>query len=191
PWIANYNGQDPQSGTPWSVCSGYNIWGTWVAWQYTSSGSIAGISGNVDHDVFNGTPATLISTLVIGGDTGAPTTVVVPIAKGVDDAEESATGVMSLTSTDLELVRDESTGAGDQTIGLRFHVPVPPGAIITSANIQFTANEPNSEPTLLSIGVEAAYYASRFDSNTLSGRVIVGTSVLWQPAPWLTVGESN
>jgi GH25 family lysozyme M1 (1,4-beta-N-acetylmuramidase) len=190
PWIANYNGQDPQTGTPWSVCSGYNIWGTWVSWQYTSSGSIPGISGNVDRDVFNGTTATLVSTLVIG-DIDAPITVVLPIAKGVDDAEESASGVMNLTSTDLELVQDDATGAGNQPVGLRFHVPVPPGAIVTSANIQFTANETNSEPTILSIDIEAADNASRFDSNNLSGRVIASTSVLWQPVPWLTVGQSN
>jgi hypothetical protein len=115
----------------------------------------------------------------------------VPIAKGVDDAEESASGVVNLTSTDLELVQDAATGAGDQLVGLRFHVPVPPGAIITSASIQFTANEANNEPTLLSINVEAADYAARFDSNNLSGRVVAGTSVLWQPAPWSTIGESN
>jgi len=90
---------------------------------------------------------------------------------------------MNLTSTDLELIRDDATGAGNQIVGLRFHVPVPPGAIITSANIQFTANETNSEPTVLAIHVEAADYASRFDSNKLSGRVVVGNSVLWQPAP--------
>jgi hypothetical protein len=68
PWIANYNGQDPQTGTPWSACSGYNIWGTWTVWQYTSTGTIPGISGNVDHDVFNGTASSLLTTLVIGGD---------------------------------------------------------------------------------------------------------------------------
>src|SRR6185503_6021799 len=184
PWIANYNGQDPQTGTPWSVCSGNNIWGTWVAWQYTSTGTIPGISGNVDHDAFNGTMATLVSTLVIGGATEGE--VVVPISKGADDAEESASGVVNLTSTDLELVQDDSTGASNQIVGLRFHVPVPPGAIITSANIQFTADETNSEPTVLSINVEAADYASRFDSNNLSGRVVASTSLLWQPAPWHT-----
>lgn len=234
PWIANYNGQDPQTGTPWSVCGGYNIWGTWAVWQYTSSGSIPGISGNVDRDAFNGTLATLTNTLVVVGDsdgdgmpdawertwfgglwepaegdydldgvsnlaeylagtnpTEGPPIINVPIAKGVDDAEESSSGVMTLTSTDLELVNDAGTGAGDQIVGLRFHVPVPPRAIITSANIQFTANEANNEPTLLSISAEAADYAARFDSNKLSERVLVGTTVLWQPAPWLTIGESN
>jgi hypothetical protein len=109
----------------------------------------------------------------------------------VDDAEESAAGVVSLTSTDLELVNDNGTGAGDQIVGLRFHVPVPRGAIITSASIQFTTDETNGEPTVLAINVEAADYAARFDSNKLSGRVVADTSVLWQPAPWLVVGQSN
>ncbi len=234
PWIANYNGQNTDTGTPWSVCGGYNIWNTWTVWQYTSTGSIPGISGNVDHDVFNGTLDTLVSTLVIVGDsdgdgmsdawerlwfgglsepangdydldgisnlaeylagtnpTDGPAPVVSPIAKGVDDAEESAAGVVNLTSTDLELTQDDGTGAGKQIVGLRFHLSVPPGAIITSANIQFTTDETNSEPTVLSIHVEAADYASRFDSNNLSGRLVLPTSVLWQPAPWTTVGESN
>src|SRR5439155_18246375 len=74
PWIADYNGQDPQTSTPWTVCTGENIWGgtsAWTVWQYTSTGTIPGISGNVDHDVFNGTDSTLISTLVIGGGDSA------------------------------------------------------------------------------------------------------------------------
>ncbi len=54
-WIANYNGQNPQTGTPWSACSSCNRWGTWHFWQYTDQGSIPGISGPVDRDVYNGT----------------------------------------------------------------------------------------------------------------------------------------
>ncbi len=34
-------------------------WRTWTAWQYTASGSVPGVSGNVDRDVFNGTMADL------------------------------------------------------------------------------------------------------------------------------------
>jgi GH25 family lysozyme M1 (1,4-beta-N-acetylmuramidase) len=79
PWIADYNGQDPQTGTPWSVCSAYNRWGGWTVWQYTSTGSIPGISGNVDHDVFNGTASSLISTLVINGDSSSVVSSSVPI----------------------------------------------------------------------------------------------------------------
>jgi GH25 family lysozyme M1 (1,4-beta-N-acetylmuramidase) len=41
-------------------------WTTWTLWQYTASGRVAGITGNVDQDVFNGTVAGL-SRLVGGG----------------------------------------------------------------------------------------------------------------------------
>ncbi|EEF57447.1 glycoside hydrolase family 25 protein [Pedosphaera parvula] len=69
PWIANYNGQNPQTGTPWSVCGGYDVWGAgvWDAWQYSSSGSVPGIAGAVDLDVFNGSLSSLTSTLLIAG----------------------------------------------------------------------------------------------------------------------------
>jgi GH25 family lysozyme M1 (1,4-beta-N-acetylmuramidase) len=55
-FIANYSGA-PQTGTPWSACSSCNLWGggAWNFWQYSSTGSVPGISGAVDLDVFNGT----------------------------------------------------------------------------------------------------------------------------------------
>ncbi len=61
--VANWNGQSPQTGTPWSCCSSCNLWGgtTWNFWQYTDSGSVSGISGAVDRDVFNGTVSQLAS----------------------------------------------------------------------------------------------------------------------------------
>jgi GH25 family lysozyme M1 (1,4-beta-N-acetylmuramidase) len=65
--IADYNGADPQSSTPWTVCTSCERWGAggWNFWQYTSTGTIPGISGNVDHDVFNGTAPGLLSMLAI------------------------------------------------------------------------------------------------------------------------------
>lgn len=36
-------------------------WGAWTFWQYTSRGSVAGISGNVDRDVFNGSYDRLVA----------------------------------------------------------------------------------------------------------------------------------
>lgn len=68
PWIANYNGQSSQSGTPWSVCGSCDIWNKWTLWQYSSSGSVCGISGGCDVDVFNGTSSSLVSTMVIDGN---------------------------------------------------------------------------------------------------------------------------
>jgi GH25 family lysozyme M1 (1,4-beta-N-acetylmuramidase) len=64
-WIANYNGQDPDTGSPWSVCGSCNVWGGWTFWQYTSSGSVSGVSGNVDRDVFNGNLSDLEGSIFI------------------------------------------------------------------------------------------------------------------------------
>ena len=71
------------------------------------------------------------------------------VASSADDAEQSAAGAVSLTSTDLELVNDDATGAGNQIIGLRFNgLSIPAGAIITNATIQFTADDGGAPATL-------------------------------------------
>ncbi len=64
PWIANWRTNDPQT---------YNLstsqtspWSTWTVWQFSATGSVPGVSGNCDEDVFNGTSNSL-ATLVIGG----------------------------------------------------------------------------------------------------------------------------
>jgi GH25 family lysozyme M1 (1,4-beta-N-acetylmuramidase) len=63
PWIANWNGQDPQIGAP----SGTGPWPTWIVWQYTDSASVPGV-GTADGDVFNGLASDLVTTLAIGGN---------------------------------------------------------------------------------------------------------------------------
>src|SRR3990172_6787081 len=70
------------------------------------------------------------------------------VSASTDDAEESATGSVTKASSDLELVYDGT----NQVVGMRFlDIAVPQGATITSAWIQFTADESQSEPTSLSI----------------------------------------
>ncbi len=49
-WVAHYGVSQP------TVPSG---WKTWAFWQYTQSGSIDGVSGNVDRDRFNGPSSAL------------------------------------------------------------------------------------------------------------------------------------
>jgi len=45
-WVANYGVTCPDLP---------NAWSNWSIWQYSSTGSVPGISGNVDMDKFNGT----------------------------------------------------------------------------------------------------------------------------------------
>ncbi|MCC7087033.1 MAG: glycoside hydrolase family 25 protein [Pirellulales bacterium] len=49
-WIANW----PASPNPHSDNPGTGVFPTWAFWQYTSSGSVPGISGRVDLDVAHG-----------------------------------------------------------------------------------------------------------------------------------------
>src|SRR5688572_32549588 len=69
------------------------------------------------------------------------------VSSGADDAEESSVGVVSLGSSDLELVNE----ATNQTVGVRFRgLNVPPGARILSAWLQFEVDETSTETTLVS-----------------------------------------
>ncbi|MEO7319729.1 MAG: G8 domain-containing protein, partial [Chthoniobacteraceae bacterium] len=142
-------------------------------------------------NVSDGTQTTSSSFLFTVVDPNIPLTLTLPIAASADDAEESAAGVVSLTSTDLELVNDGA--AGNQTIGLRFPgIAIPPGALVTEAHLQFTADEVQSEGTDLDIAAEAANDSAPFTTvaGNLSSRAITATSVLWQPAAWTTIGET-
>ncbi len=64
PWIADYNGENSETGTPWSTCTSCEHWGSngWDMWQFTASAKISGIPGNslgeCDEDVFNGSNVT-------------------------------------------------------------------------------------------------------------------------------------
>ena len=117
----------------------------------------------------------------------------VAVASSTDDAEQSINGDVNLTSTDLELVNDDASGAGDQLVGMRFtDISIPPGAIVTNATIQFTADESQSDVTTLDIFAEAANNAAAFtdSANNLGARTRVSLSVPWAPAAW-TAGQSN
>ncbi len=113
------------------------------------------------------------------------------IASSNDDAEERANGDTRLRSSDLEMAFD---GGGNQTVGLRFtDLTIPPGAEITSAIIQFTADEVNTEPTALTVRAQAADNALTFNSPDfdLSSRPTTTSQVAWNPPAWNSVGESG
>jgi lysozyme len=52
-WIANYGVVSPSLPQGWT---------NWQFWQYSQSGSVSGIAGNVDMDYFNGTPDQLAAS---------------------------------------------------------------------------------------------------------------------------------
>jgi hypothetical protein len=119
---------------------------------------------------------------------GGTTITEIRVAASSDDAEESATGSVSLTSTDLELVYDGS----NQTVGMRFNgVAIPQGAQILNAYVQFKVDEVNSEATSITIRGQATDNAPTFvaSSQNISSRQRTTASVAWSPVAWTTVNE--
>ena len=70
-WVANYGVSEP---------GGNDKWNTWVGWQYTSTGRVSGISGNVDRDQF--TDGVLLSTTSPIPTPETPTTPEIPESNG-------------------------------------------------------------------------------------------------------------
>lgn len=60
PWIASYNGQSPTTGSPTSTTP----WTGWSFWQYSQTGTVSGISGSVDSDVYASDVTALINNHV-------------------------------------------------------------------------------------------------------------------------------
>ncbi len=109
------------------------------------------------------------------------------IARSEDDAEERPDGSMQLTSSDLDL-------EDDRVVGLRFvDIRIPRGAQIASADVQFTAQGVDTEPTDLVIQAELAANGQAFGpvDHDLSSRTRTSASVTWSPEPWEVAGERS
>jgi chitodextrinase len=114
----------------------------------------------------------------------------VRVAGSADDAEETASGSVSLTSSDLELTYDGS----NQTIGMRFRaVNIPAAATITNAYVQFQVDEANSEATSLTIRGQAIDNAPAFTTTktNISGRSRTAAAVQWSPPAWTVIGAAG
>ncbi|BAY65999.1 Cna B domain protein [Calothrix brevissima NIES-22] len=121
----------------------------------------------------------------------APTAIQVRVATSSDDAEQSSSGSMSLTSTDLELIND----GGDQLVGLRFvGVNIPQAATITNAYIQFKVDERTSVATNLIIHGQDVDNAGTFTTTRgdISSRTLTDANAVWNSVPtWNTVGAAG
>src|SRR6266513_2052395 len=86
-------------------------------------------------------------------------------AASADDAEEAiATSAVNLSSSDLELIQDGST---PQIVGMRWiGLPIPQGATITAAYIQFSAKESQTTTTNLTLQAQAVDSAPAFITAT-------------------------
>jgi len=140
------------------------------------------LSANDGQYTVNDTVVVTVTSTPTGG------TVERTIAASGDDAEEQTSSV-SLTGSDIELGVD---GSNSQTVGLRFtNLTIPPGATISSAFIQFAADEVKVDPTSLTFAGLAADNAPVFANTALniSSRPRTTATVAWAPVPWTVINE--
>jgi hypothetical protein len=126
------------------------------------------------------------------GGGGGTQVVDLRVSSGASDAEQSVnSGNTSVSSSDLELTTDGNT---QQIVGIRVaNVPVPAGATITSAYLQFTTDEVSSGASSLTLRAEAADNAAVYTNtvNSVGGRATTSASVAWSPPGWPTVGQAG
>jgi len=113
------------------------------------------------------------------------------ISSGPDDVEQEQDGSMGSTSGDLDMVVN---GTDLQVVGLRFQsLPIPQGATIVNAFVQFQADAATSSSASLLIEGQAHDNAPAFGSTTgyLTSRPRTSASTSWVPAPWASVGDEG
>ena len=110
----------------------------------------------------------------------------IPISLGADDAEELA-GTVARGSSTLEL---GYKGTSPQTVGLRFAaVPVPTGATVQRAYVQFEVDKVSTSTASLTIQAQAADNPSSFTTTNfdISSRPRGTAMAGWLPPPWSTI----
>ena len=112
-------------------------------------------------------------------NTGEPIVVEVPIARSADDVEERVgQGKIDLGSSDVDL--------GEEVVGLRFALAVPPGATILTAYVQFTTDDVTGQATELTVEGEASAHAAPFTQTkwNVTDRLRTAAAVSWTPQTW-------
>jgi len=133
-WVPAYS-----AGTPGTLPAG---WSTWTMWQYTSSGTVPGISGPVDLDYFSGGPQAEQTAV----NTAAPVQIQTLNALAGQQVAYSATGLPpGLTMSSAGLITGTPTTAGS------YQVTVTPSSstAVLPASVSFTW-----EVTALAVGGE-------------------------------------
>ena len=177
-----------------------------TTWSQVDGPSIAvfGDASAVDTTVGFGIPGTYVlrlsasdGELTVTDDviitvtgTGNVLTQDIRVSTSSDDAEESASGTVTVNNGDLELVYDGT----NQTVGMRFNgLAIPRDAHIAVAYVQFKVDETNTEPTSLTIRGQASDNPATFSrtSSNISSRAGTNASAVWSPPPWTTIGAAG
>ncbi|MFL6240865.1 MAG: PKD domain-containing protein [Actinomycetes bacterium] len=122
---------------------------------------------------------------------GAALPFAIPVTKVFDDVEEQPSGYVSWLEGTLNIPNNGST---HQTVGVRFTgLPVPNGATVTSAWIQFQTRVATSGTASILIQGDAADDAAEYFvvSKDVSSRPRTTHSVTWSPPAWSTVGQAG
>jgi hypothetical protein len=115
-----------------------------------------------------------------------------------DDAEEhgdwDAGAMEDLASTDMEMPYEDAGMGEIQIIGLRFTgIPIPRGATITEAWVQFQVDDPKdgTQPVNLTIEGELSANSATFSDtvNDISSRPTTTAQVQWSVPNWVAVGD--
>ena len=135
----------------------------------------------------------LVSTNVAHADI-----IEIPIAIDDDDVEEhgdwDAGAMEDFTSGDMEMPYEDEGMGEIQIIGLRFTgIPIPRGATITEAWVQFQVDETTDGtlPVNLIIEGELSANSATFSDivHDISGRPTTTAQVQWRVPNWVTVGD--
>jgi len=106
-----------------------------------------------------------------------------------DDAEEDMSGVVQLSSSDLELVQDSNK---NQIVGMRFNnLQIPQGVSIINAYLEFSVDEVNTGSVDLMIAAEVVNNAPTFavNNSNISSRTKTAARVIWNnEVDWTDVG---
>jgi GH25 family lysozyme M1 (1,4-beta-N-acetylmuramidase) len=146
-WIADYSSEAPGSNS---------IWNSWVGWQHSDSGTVSGVAGHVDLDVFTSDifatgviiiagSTTLFGQLSNSGSTCGPIAAICK-AKGIAYAWDAAKQIMCLagasdanvSASGVQIVAGSQVIAG-QLLGGSTWAPV--AAVLNALGISYTWNQ--------------------------------------------------
>lgn len=126
---------------------------------------------------------------VTSSSSGGSQVLDVPIGSSSDDAEDPI-GLKVRLASDLDMVDVDVK----QTVGLRYTgIPVPAGATIVSASVQFRSKDVTTGPVSLTIRGQASDDPGTFTTaiGNISSRPRTAASVAWVPSAWPTSGAAG